>query len=153
LDGNPIYGPKASDFDEDLTSADLDACHGRFKDGRYRYHVTADFPYIVGCFKAEAAEKEGASDGPGGGRPPPARRRRQTEDAVCTNTEYGAMLCDCTSGTLTQCDTLTDDDAHLCDDTSSIVTEVSDDENGSTSNFSSPITIIAIITNAIITII
>lgn len=38
-------------------------------------------------FAAEAAEKEGASDGPGGGRPPPARRRRQTEDAVCTNTE------------------------------------------------------------------
>lgn len=51
LDGNPIYGPKASDFSSLITSADLDACHGRFKDGRYRYHITADFPYTLGCYK------------------------------------------------------------------------------------------------------
>ena len=29
----------------------------------------------------------------------------------------GAQLCDCTAGTLTQCDTLTNDDAHLCPST------------------------------------
>ena len=51
LDGNPIYGPNASDFADLITSADLDACHGRFKDGRYRYHITSDFPYTIGCFK------------------------------------------------------------------------------------------------------
>ena len=51
LDGNPIYGPNASDFPALLTSADLDACHGRYKNGRYRYHITADFPYSLGCFK------------------------------------------------------------------------------------------------------
>ena len=51
IDGNPIYGPNASDFSELLTSADLDACHGRFIVGRYRYHITADFPYAIGCHK------------------------------------------------------------------------------------------------------
>lgn len=51
LDGNPIYGPNASDVISLLTSADLDACHGRFVRGRYRYHFTADFPYTIGCYK------------------------------------------------------------------------------------------------------
>lgn len=51
IDGNPIYGPKASDKTELLTSADLDACHGRFVGGKYRYHITEDFPYIIGCYK------------------------------------------------------------------------------------------------------
>ena len=53
LDGNPIYGPKASDKTELLTSADLDECHGRFVNEEYRYHITADFPYSVGCYKGE----------------------------------------------------------------------------------------------------
>ena len=53
LDGNPIYGPNASDFDDLLTASDLDACHGRFKDGSYRYHITTDFPYVIGCYKGK----------------------------------------------------------------------------------------------------
>ncbi|XP_019613981.1 PREDICTED: uncharacterized protein LOC109461943, partial [Branchiostoma belcheri] len=50
FDGFPIYGPRTEDG-VTLTSADLDECHGRLVDGRYRYHVTADFPYFLGCFK------------------------------------------------------------------------------------------------------
>ncbi|XP_071944086.1 uncharacterized protein [Antedon mediterranea] len=53
LDGFPIYGP----IDEDgsrLRTTDLDECHGKHgTDGKYRYHVTDDFPYILGCYKGE----------------------------------------------------------------------------------------------------
>ncbi|XP_077998788.1 uncharacterized protein LOC144451758 [Glandiceps talaboti] len=51
MDGFAIYGP----IDEDgvrLTSADLDECHGKLNNqGVYQYHVTDDFPYVMGCFK------------------------------------------------------------------------------------------------------
>ena len=57
IDGNPIYGSYASDFSSPITSADLDASHGRFKNGRYRYHITDDYPYTTGCFKGKAVSK------------------------------------------------------------------------------------------------
>ncbi|XP_062611023.1 uncharacterized protein LOC134272871 [Saccostrea cucullata] len=51
LDGFPIYGPYASDKgSEPLTADDLDICHGRMVDGKYRYHLTSDFPYVLGCY-------------------------------------------------------------------------------------------------------
>ena len=55
-DGFAIYGPIDSDGTE-LTPADLDECNGKFhdlEDGSqvYRYHVTTDFPYTIGCFRA-----------------------------------------------------------------------------------------------------
>ncbi len=74
LDGFPIYGP----IDENgntLTSADLDECHGRYVNGEYRYHTTADFPYILGCFRGEYTASGGGpgggGPGGGGGLPPP----------------------------------------------------------------------------------
>lgn len=56
-DGFPIMGPGPNG--KLLRDSDLDACHGRvdhFKaNGRavsqYRYHETAEFPYLVGCFR------------------------------------------------------------------------------------------------------
>ncbi|XP_048755034.2 uncharacterized protein LOC125666006 isoform X2 [Ostrea edulis] len=57
LDGFPIYGPYASDKGgEALTSADLDVCHGRMLDGKYRYHLTSDFPYVLGCYWGAGAK-------------------------------------------------------------------------------------------------
>lgn len=50
LDGHPIYGPKASDKTHLLNSTDLDLCHGRYVNGNYRYHITVDFPYVIGCY-------------------------------------------------------------------------------------------------------
>ena len=53
LDGYPIFGPK----DENgvrLTTADLDFCHGRWYNGRYQYHITRDFPYIMSCYRGDA---------------------------------------------------------------------------------------------------
>ncbi|XP_011680342.1 uncharacterized protein LOC105445903 [Strongylocentrotus purpuratus] len=49
LDGFPIYGPNDENGNE-LYTADLDVCHGRYVEGKYRYHITEDFPYILGCF-------------------------------------------------------------------------------------------------------
>ena len=58
LDGYGIYGPR-DEHGKTLSTADLDACHGRTSrvkwHGRYRriYHyvATADFPYLVGCYR------------------------------------------------------------------------------------------------------
>lgn len=57
LDGLGIYG--SYEDGRQLTSADLDACHGRTSiiewDGRrvamYHYVATPDFPYTVGCLR------------------------------------------------------------------------------------------------------
>ncbi|OPL32694.1 hypothetical protein AM593_10840, partial [Mytilus galloprovincialis] len=56
LDGFPIYGPNASDFNILLTSTDLDECHGREVNGAYRYHATETWPYFLGCFKGVVLE-------------------------------------------------------------------------------------------------
>uniref|UniRef100_UPI0019397578 uncharacterized protein LOC120331156 n=1 Tax=Styela clava TaxID=7725 RepID=UPI0019397578 len=57
FDGFPIYGP----FDEDgnfLTRAELDECGGmETRNGEYRYHVTDEFPYIIGCFKGDVIDE------------------------------------------------------------------------------------------------
>jgi hypothetical protein len=50
LDGFPIYGPNDDDGAQ-LTSKDLDECHGKWHGHEYRYHVTADYPYFIGCFR------------------------------------------------------------------------------------------------------
>ena len=34
-----------------ILSADLDECHGKWHGSEYRYHVTADFPYFISCFR------------------------------------------------------------------------------------------------------
>ena len=51
FDGYAIYGP-VDEKGETLASEDLDECHGRINsNGVYQYHTTADFPYIMGCYK------------------------------------------------------------------------------------------------------
>nr|CAB3263067.1 uncharacterized protein LOC100187343 [Phallusia mammillata] len=51
LDGYPIYGPY-DELGRLLSSSDLDICHGRLdRHQNYRYHMTFDFPYTVGCFR------------------------------------------------------------------------------------------------------
>jgi hypothetical protein len=43
----------------------LDACNGRTQpDGTYGYHVTTDFPYIIGCFKGTATLPTGRASEP-----------------------------------------------------------------------------------------
>ena len=58
FDGYPIYGPK-DESGNTLTSADLDRCHGRMVDGVYRYHMTYDYPYILGCYHGETQPSPG----------------------------------------------------------------------------------------------
>ncbi len=58
VDGFGIYGPR-DENGRTLSSADLDACHGRTSevtwDGKkvvmYHYVATLDFPYTIGCLK------------------------------------------------------------------------------------------------------
>lgn len=59
LDGYPILGLRDASGTL-LTNADLDACHGRAEtvtvDGRtydYAYHLTREYPYILGCFTGQ----------------------------------------------------------------------------------------------------
>lgn len=80
LDGFAIYGNKDENGNT-LTHNDLDECNGRYINGQYRYHVTADFPYYLGCYKGyvdtrnsmggQAPAGEGGAPPPGGERPPP----------------------------------------------------------------------------------
>lgn len=62
-------------FNEKNDPQYLDRCNGRVgPDGTYRYHETAGFPYILGCFTgtatgAGAEEGGGMGGGPGGGAP------------------------------------------------------------------------------------
>ena len=43
-----------ADLGRHATNADLDECHGRMKPGQgYRYVINGEFPYMIGCFRAE----------------------------------------------------------------------------------------------------
>ena len=64
LDGFGIYGPLGEGGAE-LSNADLDSCHGHtgkvIWDGKtvtmYHYHLTAEYPYTLGCFTGTPAER------------------------------------------------------------------------------------------------
>jgi hypothetical protein len=57
IDGFPLFG--SYEDGRELTSADLDVCHGHVHTiidqgvpvSTYHYHVTADAPYTLGCFR------------------------------------------------------------------------------------------------------
>lgn len=88
LDGFGIFG-RFGENGEELSSGDLDACHGHVHaipwDGRtvvmYHYHATRDFPYTVGCMRGAYSREavravsgpppSGRRGGPGFGPPPP----------------------------------------------------------------------------------
>ena len=85
FDGFGIYGPRDAKGNE-LTSADLDECHGitskvKFngkKQKIYHYVVTQDYPYTVGCFRGTSSQNgplgasaSGAGQVPTG--PPPGQ--------------------------------------------------------------------------------
>jgi hypothetical protein len=66
----------------------LDECNGRFgPDGTYRYHATATFPYILGCYRGTANGAGGGGEpvDPGGGGQPPAEAT-----AACAGLAAGA---------------------------------------------------------------
>ena len=95
MDGFPIYGPTDENGNR-LFSEDLDDCHGRYVNGRYRYHITDDFPYILGCYKGEVDERNlpqgmGPNRHDQGGIPAPTSRppmtTRPTETRVTRPTE------------------------------------------------------------------
>ena len=65
MDGFPIYGPIDDDGHE-ISASELDECNGKFHlmaDGSgmytYRYHITADFPYFIGCYRGSVDDMPG----------------------------------------------------------------------------------------------
>jgi hypothetical protein len=95
----------------------LDKCNGRFgPDGKYRYHATADFPYLLGCYMGTPVGTGGGGTrgggnqppGPGNnGGPPSCETEADCTDAcppgsigcTCHTTHQGAQICipTCTS--------------------------------------------------------
>ncbi|CAH1269352.1 Hypp4154 [Branchiostoma lanceolatum] len=59
FDGIAIYGPRKEDGTLYVHN-DLDACHGITVNGTYRYHMTSDFPYFIGCYYGELLTNSGA---------------------------------------------------------------------------------------------
>lgn len=65
FDGYPIYGPLASWHNSggsNLTTSDLDKCHGSSGSGSYRYYMTYDWPYILGCYKGKVIDTRVSRD-------------------------------------------------------------------------------------------
>ncbi|KAJ8301945.1 hypothetical protein KUTeg_020932 [Tegillarca granosa] len=56
IDGIPFYGPKVSWKTSDVTSSDLDDCNGKTVNGEYRYYVTRDWPYFMGCLRGQVVD-------------------------------------------------------------------------------------------------
>lgn len=85
FDGFGIFGPRDENGKE-LTSADLDECHGttsRVKfNGKwqtiYHYVATVDYPYVVGCFRGTSTVQAGL--GGGGGQGQPGGTQNATQD-------------------------------------------------------------------------
>jgi len=73
LDGFAIYGPNDVNG---RPPTNLDECNGHFgptprePDGEYHYHMTTEFPFILGCYSGNVTLRGGGGGG-GGGRPPP----------------------------------------------------------------------------------
>jgi hypothetical protein len=77
----------------------LDECNGRIgPEGDYRYHATATFPYILGCFSGTEGG-DGGGDGPGGngGGPPLCESDADCVDA-CPQAELGCSCIETPNG-------------------------------------------------------
>ena len=95
LDGYPIFGMKDA-TGKQFENSDLDACHGRKEDitieGRsydYAYRITAEYPYVMGCFTGkvltETSQSIKASMGPPKQRGPKFDQKSQNGAPRGTN--------------------------------------------------------------------
>ena len=58
FDGIGVFSPRDTDGTP-LAKKDLDRCNGKVgKDGRYRYHITREYPHIIGCFRGTSTAPE-----------------------------------------------------------------------------------------------
>lgn len=97
FDGFPIYGDNNPDGSV-IAAGDLDLCNGQPDDTfGYRYHTSADAPYIVQCLMGQVADFDRLPrirplNGAIAGRPP----RGGVQDLVFTETADGARSMDYT---------------------------------------------------------
>ncbi|MFM2245158.1 MAG: hypothetical protein RL071_1232 [Pseudomonadota bacterium] len=73
----------------------LDACNGRIgPDGTYRYHATATFPYILGCYAGTpSADAAGAGDGGADGGTGGGADGGAGDPPDCSEVEAGRPCC------------------------------------------------------------
>ncbi|XP_053376653.1 uncharacterized protein LOC123529539 [Mercenaria mercenaria] len=114
LDGYPIYGPMDMSG-KNWTSRELDKCHGHVDpyDNRYKYRITMDFPYILGCYHGEVIPR-----GPGRGRRDidndlkvyrykrqlPSAQQCNLEEQIHWNRETCYAFCETPSKSLDNCE-------------------------------------------------
>ena len=100
----------------------LDKCNGRSgPDGTYRYHATATFPYILGCYMGTPMAQNGGTD-PGGGPVSCTQESDCTLDkcfdgsqgCTCHTTPQNNMICASTCSTAADCPALPDGGAMNC---------------------------------------
>ena len=101
--GDPsTYAWDAYQYQEQGGSEYLDRCNGRTgADGSYRYHTTATFPYIMGCYSGTPSSDIGGDGGGGGNGPQTCEDNSDCVDAcpagsldcVCHETPRGDKLC------------------------------------------------------------
>ena len=81
LDGFGIFGLRG-EGGKTVVNADLDACHGHThevvwdggKRAIYHYHLTAEYPYTIGCFMGKPVAQPVRQAGPPERGPPPGMR-------------------------------------------------------------------------------
>merc|ERR1712179_125491 len=101
-DGFPLYGPMGDDGVQ-LTADDLDDCQGRFHlitsgehAGKYtyRYHLTEEFPYTMGCYRGDTSIIKGNLGGQGSCTPDIAQKPCYNINCNCYTTPDECDGCD-----------------------------------------------------------
>ena len=105
--GDPsTYAWDNHQYQEQAGEEYLDRCNGRVgPDGTYRYHTTATFPYILGCYAGTPSSQiggDGGGNGGGNGNGPPScetdsdcegRCPPGSMDCVCHETRNRGKVC------------------------------------------------------------
>ena len=100
FDGYKILGLT----NRELHKPEIDTCNGHEHDGDYHYHITRDFPFFMGCFKAHpqtfnfSQKKRGHSSSAScpsnldlGGRAKMGKRRND-QKKVCLEDEVNVLI-------------------------------------------------------------
>jgi len=108
FDGIGIYTPADTDG-APIPASKLDRCGGMTgKDGRYRYHITKNFPHTIGCFRGAARAPEMLSTCA-------CAAQQNKAHATCPWTPSAETKSACTLCSNTKC--ITDKQSNTCDAT------------------------------------
>lgn len=84
-----------------MTHSKLDECNGKMVDGSYRYHMTPDPPYLLGCFKGQPGSYTAKHRKPLAACPASGLVNEYVVGAEATEEQLLAFRCVCPLKTLT----------------------------------------------------